>query len=201
MDLNQRLERMSNYLTEDESKLLEQLVGLHQALRNFTSEKYTRANPFLEDVFDWKERGEFLFGPGKNITVYQTATVVGDVQVGENTWIGPYTALDGTGGLTIGSNCSISAGVNIVSHDSVKWALSGGKCAYEYAPISIGNNCFIGTGAFIGKGIHIGNHCLVGAGAVVTKNLPDCSIALGVPAKIVGKVKLDGDDVRFDYLT
>ena len=117
--------------------------------------------------------------------------VVGKVEVGNNTWIGPYTALDGGQcGIKIGSNCSISSGVNIVAHDTVKWALSGGNEPYENAPIQIGNNCFIGTNAFISKGVKIGNNCVIGAGAVVTKDIPDFSIALGVPAKIKGKVEI-----------
>ena len=136
---------------------------------------------------------------GKNITIYDSCTITGNVKIGENTWIGPYTALDGTGGLTIGKNCSISASVNIISHDTVKWALTGGKKGYENEPISIGDNCFIGTGAFISKGISIGNCCLIGAGAVVTKNIPANSIAFGVPARIVGKVIVNNQDVVLEY--
>jgi acetyltransferase-like isoleucine patch superfamily enzyme len=164
-----------------------------------TTRLYKRSNPSIENLTDWKKRGDELFGKGKNITVYNTCSVVGDVNVGENTWIGPYTALDGNGGLSIGKNCSISAGVNIVSHDSVKWALSGGKHPYEFAPIKIGDNCFIGTGAFISKGVTIGKHCLIGAGAVVTSDIPDYSIALGVPARIKGKVIVDGAHVELVF--
>lgn len=182
-----------------ENKLKDQLFELQKQLRQETMDKFNRVNPFVEDITDWKERGEFLFGKGKNITVYNTCTVVGNVKVGKNTWIGPYTALDGNGGLEIGENCSISSHVNIVSHDSVKWALSGGKHPYEYAPIKIGNCCFIGTGAMITKGVTIGNHCLIGAGAVVTKDIPDNSIVYGVPAKVVGMVEVNGESVEFKY--
>ena len=95
------------------------------------------------------------------------------MKVGEDTWIGPYTALDGGEcGIEIGSNCSISSGVNIIGHDSVKWALSGGSQNHEYAPIRIGDNCFIGTNVVITKDVTIGNHCLVGANAVVSKSFP-----------------------------
>ena len=183
-----------------QAELFKQFLQLHHTLRDYTRKEYNRINPFIEDVFDWKERGEYFFGKGKNITVYNTCTIVGNVEVGENTWIGPYTALDGNGGLKIGSFCSISAGVNIVTHDSVKYALSGGKIPYEYAPISIGNFCFIGTGAFISKGVTIGNHCLIGAGAVVTKDIPDNSIALGIPAMVKGKVVINADNkIEFCY--
>ncbi len=179
--------------------LRRQLIELQLRLRTETKNRYNRVNPIVEDITDWKERGEYLFGKGKNITVYNTCSVVGDVEVGENTWIGPYTAIDGTGGVKIGSFCSISSGVQIVSHDSVKWALSGGIAKYEYAPIEIGNNCFIGTHAMITKGVKIGDHCLIGAGAIVTKDIPPFSIAMGVPARIVGKVELSEYDVKFNY--
>ena len=180
--------------------LKKELFHLQQKLRDETMEKYKRVNPFVEDITDWKERGEYLFGKGKNITVYNTCTVVGNVKVGESTWIGPYTALDGGNtSITIGNNCSISSGVNIVGHDSVKWALSGGKQKYEYAPIKIGNNCYIGTNVVITKGVGIGNHCLVGANAVVTRSFPDFSIILGVPGKLAGKVIVEESGVRLDY--
>jgi acetyltransferase-like isoleucine patch superfamily enzyme len=185
-----------------DSELAELLTNMHrmrEAMQKLTKEKFDRINPFVENLFDWKDKGKAIFGEEKNITIYDTCTIVGDVKVGENTWIGPYTALDGAGGLSIGKGCSISAGVNIVTHDSVKWALSGGKQAYEYAPIQIGDYCFIGTGAFISKGVTIGKHCLIGAGAVVTRNIPDYSIALGVPAVVKGRVVMNDGQVELVF--
>ena len=61
--------------------------------------------------------------------------------------------LDGSGGLEIGSNCSISCGVQIYSHDTVAWALSGGKEEYEYEKTSIGDSCYIGPNTIIQKGV------------------------------------------------
>jgi acetyltransferase-like isoleucine patch superfamily enzyme len=181
------------------AELLKGLFELQHALREITFRDYQRVNPFQEDLTDWKERGEFLFGPGKNITLYNSASVAGNVQVGENTWIGPFVELDGTGGLEIGKYCSISAGVNIATHDTVKWALSGGKSGYDYEPVKIGDCCFIGNGTIINKGVSIGNHCLIAAGAVVTKSIPDFSIAAGIPAKIIGKVIFDGTKVELEF--
>lgn len=168
------------------------LINLSNKLRHSTYVKYTRINPFIEDLTDWKERGKYFFGKD-NVTLYGSSSVVGNVQVGENTWIGPYTALDGTGGLIIGKNCSISSKVNIISHDTIKWALSGGKESYEYAPIKIGDNCFLGTGAFVGKGVTIGNNCLIAANSVVTNNFDDFSIIGGIPARKIGVVEFKDD--------
>ncbi|OEK05215.1 acyltransferase [Roseivirga misakiensis] len=184
---------------EELDKLQEQLIRLHKRLRDETQAKFGRVNPFVEDLTDWKERGAYLFGEGKNITVYNTASLCGDVKVGDNTWIGPYTAIDGTAGVKIGSFCSISSGVQIVTHDSVKYALSGGKVPYELGPIQIGNNCFIGTNAMVTKGVTIGDHCLIGAGAIVTSDIPSYSIAVGIPARVKGRVKVTGDKVELLY--
>jgi acetyltransferase-like isoleucine patch superfamily enzyme len=104
--------------------------------------------------------------------------------VDENTWIGPFVVLDGSGGLKIGSNCSISAGVQIYSHDSVKWAVSGGKEEYEYAKTIIGDNVYIGPNVIIQKGVKIGNNVIIGANSFVNKDMPDNSKAYGIPIKI-----------------
>ena len=49
----------------------------------------------------------------------------------------------------------------------------------------IGNNVVLCPGSQLTGDIRIGDYCFIGPGAVVTKDLPDGSVALGVPAKIV----------------
>ena len=181
---------MKKDFTKDEINFINKLKLIQQKLWSKSFDEFKRLNPLIEDITNWKQKGKFLFGD-KNITIYDSSTIVGDVIVGENTWIGPYTALDGTGGLQIGKNCSISSGVNIVSHDSVKWALSGGKEDYEYSKISIGDNCFIGTRSFISRGVTIGSNCLIAAGSVVAKSFPENTIIAGIPAKKIGTVGFD----------
>ena len=85
---------------------------------------------------------------------------------------GSFVSLDGTGGLSIGEYCSISSGVQILSHDTVEWALTGSKSGYAYAKTEIGDRCFIGTKAIIIRGL-IGCESIVAAGAVVTKSFPE----------------------------
>ena len=110
--------------------------------------------------------------------------VLGDVRVGRNTWIGPWVVLDGSGGLSIGSHCSISTGVQIYSHDSIQWALSGGVAKNEYAATSIGDNCYIGPNTVIAKGVRIGNGCLIGACSLVLGDIPDGARAFGTPCRV-----------------
>ena len=113
--------------------------------------------------------------------------------MGNNTWIGPYTILDGTGRLSIGSNCSISAGVHIYTHNTVKWAVSGGKEKYEYSAVSIGDSCFIGPQSIIQNGVAIGKHCVVAANSFVNRDVNDFAIVAGNPAKQIGEVLIDAD--------
>lgn len=58
--------------------------------------------------------------------------------------------------------------------------------------VHIGKGTLIGTGAVILPGIKIGKNCKIGAGAVVTKNIPDYSVVVGVPGKIINM--LDPND-------
>lgn len=188
-------------ITNRQKKLWDDLKSLHESLRNHTYQKYNRINPFYEDLFDWKDRGSYWIGEDKNVTIYNSATISGKVSIGENTWIGPFCSLDGgEAGLTIGSFCSISAACHILTHDTVKWALSKGKAPYEHLPTSIGDGCFIGTGSIITKGVDLGERCLVAAGTVVTKSFESNKIIAGVPARIIGKVVVNGDRVEYEYL-
>ena len=112
--------------------------------------------------------------------------MIGDVQVGEGTWIGPNTVLDGSGGLQIGSYCSISAGVQIYTHDTVEWALSGGQAAPSRAATKIGSRCYIGPNTVVAKGVTIGDGCVIGANSLVLKDIPAGSKAFGTPCVLRG---------------
>ena len=107
--------------------------------------------------------------------------------------------LDGTGGLRIGRYCSIATGAQVQTHDTVKWAISGGALGYEYSPVTIEDQCFIGAHAVVTRGVTVGTGTLVAAGAVVTRDVPAFSIVAGVPAKVVGRVHIDGDEVRLEF--
>lgn len=170
-----------------EQKVLDWLLKIYQRLFYGKKEKFNRGLPFAECFVDRWERAEAL-GFGKGSSIYDSAVVLGDVKVGENTWIGPNVVLDGSGGLEIGSNCSISAGVQIYSHDSVKWAISGGKEKYEYAKTIIEDNCYIAPNVIIQKCITIGKGSIIGANSFVNRNIPAGSKAFGTPVEIKGKV-------------
>jgi acetyltransferase-like isoleucine patch superfamily enzyme len=184
----------------DLDRLHDDLRALHARLREQTLERHGRMNPFTEDLFDWRERGQAWTRDDRGVTIYGSTTVAGEVEIGEHTWVGPYCSLDGTGGLTIGHHCSIALGAQLLTHDTARWALSGGTAEYEYAPTRIGDCCFVGTLAVVTKGVTVGPHSLVAAGAVVAADVDPYSIVAGVPARRIGSVELgDGGDVRLVY--
>lgn len=54
-----------------------------------------------------------------------------------------------------------------------------------YKPVTIGNDVWIGDNVIILGGVTIGNGAIIGAGAIVTKDIPDYSIVVGIPAHII----------------
>lgn len=162
-------------------------------------ERWDRSLPIDDLLFDRWERARSL-GFGEGTSVYHTAYIYGDVRVGRNTWIGPHTLLDGTGGgLEIGDACCISSGAQIYTHDTVRRTLSGMKLAAEHSPVRIGECTYIGANAVVTRGVTVGDHVVVGAGAIVNRDIPPYSVAVGVPARVIGRVVIDGDDIRLEY--
>jgi acetyltransferase-like isoleucine patch superfamily enzyme len=159
---------------------------------------YARSLP-MQDAFDdrWERARKLGFGDGASI--YNSAVVFGDVRVGTGTWIGPYAVLDGSGGLTIGSWCSISCGVHIYSHDTVEWALSGGKRPYNQRSVSIGDCCYIGSQVVVAAGVSIGNQCVISANSFVKGDVKSRTVVGGTPAKRIGEVIFDGETPRIVY--
>ena len=165
--------------------LLKDLKAFWLERRRQVHGQYLRTLPFADYIVDrWEKARELGFGEGSSI--YDSVLVLGEVRVGQKTWIGPFCVLDGIGGLDIGSNCSISAGVQIYSHDSVRWAVSGGTEPYSYGATSIGDNCYIGPNVVIAKGIRIGRGCVVGANSLVLGDIPEGMKAAGTPCRVLG---------------
>lgn len=174
------------------------LLKLHEKLRSNTKQKWKRVLPFDELLFDRWEKAKFLKSK-EGANIYHNNYIFGDVSIGKQTWVGPFTILDGSGGkLKIGKFCSISSGVQIYTHHTVKWSLTGGKAKIDKKGVQIGDYCFLGPYSVVSKGVKIGNHCVIGANSLVNSNIPSKSIVYGNPGKIVGKIKIKGSEAQYD---
>lgn len=135
---------------------------------------------------------------GDNVDIMPYAMLIcrrnGIITFGENSMIGMYGMIGSMGKIVIGKD--VLMGQNVFISDS--------NHAYEnihlpiraqgdiFTPTDDGSpNIYIGDGSWIGRNsiiignVHIGKHCVIGANSVVNKDIPDYSVAVGAPAKII----------------
>lgn len=155
-------------------------------LRAQKNRDYNRVLPMGDYFVERAEKANYLkFGEGS--TIYDSSYVFGDVKVGKNVWVGPFTILDGSGGLEIGDNCNVSAGVQIYSHDTVDRVIH--QKEVSKAKVKIGNNVYIGPNSIIAKGVEIGDNVIIGANSFVSKNISSNSKGWGTPFEVKGTSK------------
>lgn len=116
------------------------------------------------------------------------------VQIGEGCDIAKSSVFGNEPWLVkIGNNVRITRNVQFVTHDGGIWTLRKmglvESNAVSYGNIVIGDNCNISWNVVIMPGVRIGKNCVVGTGAIVTKNIPDNSVAVGVPARVVESIE------------
>lgn len=142
------------------------------------------------------EHGSLAFHPenisiGSNVYIGHYAILKGyhkgEIVIGNDVWIGQQAFFHGAGGLFIGDRVGIGPGVRVITsfHREEGWAKPILDSTVEFAAVSIGSDSDIGVGAVILPGVTIGRGVQIGAGAVVASDIPDHSVAAGVPAKVI----------------
>jgi acetyltransferase-like isoleucine patch superfamily enzyme len=120
----------------------------------------------------------------------------GQVTIGAHSWLGPFCLVYGNGGVSIGENVLVAAhtSINTVSHESSRCDIPINDQPVLTDPVIIEDDVWIGLNAVVLQGVIIGRGAIIGAGAVVTRSIPPWSIAVGVPAKVVGRRNGAPDD-------
>lgn len=121
--------------------------------------------------------------PNTSLRCGSLITIGRDCNIGErcSLWAGP-----SRGRIIIGNNVSLAPEVFITASDyQFKAGLPFRQQPQIEKDVIIGDDVWLGTRVIVTAGITIGNGCIVGAGAVVTHDLPENSVAVGVPAHVV----------------
>jgi acetyltransferase-like isoleucine patch superfamily enzyme len=129
---------------------------------------------------------------GKNCTLLPGAIVAtygGIIEIGDEVSINPNVIIYGNGNVTIGSKTRIAAQTVIVSQNHIftNPSIPIMEQGLSSKGIKIGSDVWIGAGVRILDGVEIGDGSVIGAGAVVTSDIPQYSVAVGVPAKVISK--------------
>jgi acetyltransferase-like isoleucine patch superfamily enzyme len=157
---------------------------------------YTLRHGWYRRVLGWH------VGPGASILLGQHIQMAGvrtsgrKVSIGKGTVINYGCLLYTTGGIIIGDQVSVSAGVWLVTgtHD-----INHPLFIDSYKPIVIGNYAWIGMRATILGGVTIGEGAVIMAGAMVTRDVPPHAVVGGIPAKVVGNRELCDPSYTLDF--
>tara|TARA_B100001287_G_scaffold238699_1_gene212269 strand:- start:5658 stop:6212 length:555 start_codon:yes stop_codon:yes gene_type:complete len=87
--------------------------------------------------------------------------------------------------IEIGNDVTLAPRVHILAHDASTFNYLGYT---KIGKVNIEDNVFIGANSIILPGVSIGKNAIIGAGSVVTKDIPENSIVVGNPAKVIGDI-------------
>lgn len=145
----------------------------------------------VDAALGWGSNGKGQITVGENAWL-ETGVVLhafgGQIRIGKDAFLGPFSVVYGHGGVEIGDACLIAMHCRILSsnHTLAPFGTDIRSQPDDLRPTRIGRDVWLGAGVTVLGGVTIEDGCVVGAGAVVTKDLPPGAIAMGVPATVRG---------------
>jgi len=145
------------------------------------------------------ESGVLVFHPehisiGNNVYVGHNTILKGyyknQMLISDNSWIGQGCFIHSAGGVYIGKSVGIGPMVKIISSyhsDDKNLELPVMNNQIIFDEVVIEDGCDIGVNTTILPGVKIGMGSIIGAGSVITKDIPEHSVAAGVPARVIRK--------------
>lgn len=145
-------------------------------------------------VLDTTKGGKIVVGKNSGFGPYTYVnTWGGDIILGDHTTVDSFGVIYGHGGLRIGDNVLIATQVAIIpaNHGFDDPKIPIRQQAITCKGITIQDDVWIGAGAKILDGVTIEKGSVIGAGSVVTHDIPPYSVAVGVPAKVIRKRRME----------
>lgn len=146
--------------------------------------QYSRSNVFLKFIIYPFAR--FMLS---HLTYKLGISIPYETNIGSGFYIGHFGGIIINPKSIIGKNCNISQGVTLGQANRGK---------NMGTPI-LGDNIYIGPGAKIVGNVRIGNNVAIGANCVVTKDIPDNSVVVGIPGRVISKDGVIGYVNKIDY--
>jgi UDP-N-acetylbacillosamine N-acetyltransferase len=115
--------------------------------------------------------------------IHPSAIVSPDASVGNGAILMPGTIINA--GTRIGTNIIVNTAASIDHDCTIGDGVHIGPGSRLSGLVTVGNATWIGIGSVIRESITIGSNVLLGAGSLVLKNVPDCVVAYGSPAKVI----------------
>lgn len=112
------------------------------------------------------------------------------LEIGDDTFVGHHCGINVGRAVRIGKNCLLATGVMIYDQDghpldAVRRRAGEPTPQEDIAPVTLGDDVWVGAGAVILKGVTVGDRAVIAARSVVTKDVPADAVAAGNPARVV----------------
>lgn len=126
---------------------------------------------------------------GENTRIVGPVINTGTLCIGKNCWVGRNLTVHGNGKVIIGDNCDIAPDVSFLTGGHKIGNAQRRAGEGETYTIEVGSGTWIGARATILLDTFIGSGCVVASCACVNRNVPDNTLAGGVPAKVIKTLK------------
>ena len=177
------MEKQEDYFSQNEKELMEYFgftgtFGLLKLRMKFFKTWMLHKSAYSSVLSSWIVKMQRLRG----------------VKIGENCHFAPYVLIDllYPKMINIGNNVTISSNVMIFAHVNPTTNPSLKEHGYPRTvnSVNIDDGVIISPGSIITAGTKIGKNCIIGAGSVVSTNIPENSLVLGNPARVIKKLDL-----------
>ena len=119
------------------------------------------------------------------------------LRIGNGVGVRPFCTISAAESVTLEDDVVLSAYTSVVDSEHT-WRGGHPNSVWnplDTAPVRIGRGTLVGAGAAILAGADIGSFCMIGANSVVKGAIPDFSVAVGAPARVVGSTRSKGAEV------